>query len=118
MDGLSQAVMMWQMEAGAAIALLFIVWGFARLAKVWRAPESVSLISILGMGLVLVTAIFLALGGRIHWFTNRYALYFILLYFWSALGLVFFTYRNVHIVKIAIGLVSQAAIIYGLYCVM
>lgn len=115
MDGISQAVTMWQLEAVVAVAMLFAVYVYHHGAKVWRAPDGVSLIFTLGVGLSIVTLLFILLRDRIHWFTNRYALYFLLLYLWCAAGTIFVTYRHTHVFKLFIGLVSQAGIVYGLY---
>lgn len=118
MESLTYAVRMWQLEGTIAVSLLAVVYALFQLKKVWRAPDGLSLIFFLGIGLVLVTLLFISFRDRIHWFTNNYALYFILLYCWCALGTVFVAYRQTHLFKLVVGLLSQAGIVYGLYLII
>ncbi len=115
MDSVSQAVSMWQMEAVGAVSVFALVILYQRSIKLWIAQEGVSLVFILGVGLLIATVTFFYLRDRIHWFADRNALLFILLYCWCALGTTFVAARHTHIFKLLLGLFFQAAIVYGLY---
>lgn len=114
MDDVTRAVTMWQMEAAMAVSIFAFVYIYNRSIKLWMAREGVSLVFILGFGLAIVTVIFFFLRDRIH-FANHYALFFMLLYCWCALGTVFVAARQTHAFKLFIGLLSQAGIVYSLY---
>jgi hypothetical protein len=115
-NSVTQAVMMWQMEALVAVALLLAVYLYHKGSKVWRTPDGVSLIFILGAGLAVMTVLFFVLRDRVHWFGgDRNALFFLLLYCWCALGTVFVAARQTHGFKLFIGLMLQAVIVYSLY---
>lgn len=115
MDPLSQAIGMWQLEAAVAVAACLLFYAIHSLRKVWISGEGVSHIFILGAGLAIVTVLFLYLRNEIHWFGNRYALYFVLLYAWCALGMIFVSYRQTSGFKLTIALLLQAGVVYGLY---
>lgn len=115
MNSVSQAVMMWQIEGAVAIGILVTVYLCYLAAKVWKAPDSISLMLILSIGLAAVTILFFYIQGQLHFFRTPYALLFLLLYCWCALGTFFIAYRQTQAAKLFIGLLSQAGIVYGLY---
>ena len=106
---------MWQMEAVVASSMLAFGVLYHKGIKLWMAREGVSLVSLLGITLGIVTVVFLLLRDRIHLFGNRYALFFLLLYMWSALGLLFIASGKTNGFKLFLGLVLQAMIVYYLY---
>lgn len=112
---LEQAIILWQLEAAVVISILLtalLVW---RAMKVWRAPDCTSYVFVLGIGLLAAAFLFYNFRDRLHVFTDRNALLFVLLYCWCALGTVFLAARQTHVLKLCIGLASQAGIVYGLY---
>lgn len=112
---LEQAIMLWQLEAAVVISILLTVLLIWRGAKVWRAPDCTSYVFILGIGLLAAALLFYNFRDRLNIFTDRNALLFVLLYCWCALGTVFLAARHTHVLKLFIGLASQAGIVYGLY---
>lgn len=112
---LEQAIVLWQLEAVVVISILLTALLIWRGYKVWRAPDCTSYVFVLGIGLALAAVLFYNFRDRVHLFTDRNALLFVLLYCWCALGTVFLAARQTHVLKLFIGLASQAGIVYGLY---
>lgn len=115
---LSELVMLWKLEAAVAVSMLLTVYIVYRGMKVWRSPDGVSLLFVLGIGLAFAAFLFFTFRDRIHVFTDRNALLFVLLYCWCALGTIFLAARSTHMAKLFVGLASQAGIVYGLYCMI
>ncbi len=112
---LEQAIVLWQLEAAVVVSILLSALVIWRGMKVWRAPDSTSYVFVLGIGLIAAAFLFYNFRDRLHMFADRNALLFVLLYCWCALGTVFLAARQVHVLKLSIGLISQAGIVYGLY---
>jgi hypothetical protein len=108
---------MWE-EEGIIIAVVLlsaVIFHYA--SKLWSAPADAMLAVILG------ASVGVALGAVycLHFFgvslkTRAFA--FVALYIWSVMGMMFYASRNTHRMKLFLGLVSQAGIIYALFVLL
>lgn len=114
MDSISYVMTMWSYGAAVIVGVLILVALWYYLAKSWSSPDSVSFTTILAVGLAAVATIFFNIQGAPPFGLTRHQVLFILLYAWCATGLMFFV-KQVHPIKLLIGILLQAVILYMLY---
>lgn len=106
---------MWEQEGVIVMMVLVGVLAFHYVTKFWGAPADAVLGFILGISIIVACAgIYLT---RHMWgihFSAR-ALWFVALYVWCVLGMLFFAARHTRRIKLVLGLVSQAGILFALY---
>jgi hypothetical protein len=115
MDALSHTLFMWEKEAIVVMMILAGVLLFHYVTKFWSAPVDAMLGVILGVSIIAAcVGVYLT---RHLWgmhFSTR-ALWFIGLYVWCVLGMVFFAARHTRRIKLVLGLISQAGILFALF---
>ena len=115
MDSMNSVLRMWAGEGLIILAVLAAACLVRYANRLRRAPLEAVLAILLGTSIgATVAGVFLThkLFG-LH-LTDR-ALWFIALYVWCVIGMLFIASRNTAKIKIFLGLVSQAGILYALF---